>query len=133
MGAWGIGHFDNDDAEDWALELEDTDSFEPVEEAIAAVEAGGDYLEAPDASIGLAAAEVIAASLGNPADELPDAVARVVARLDEPAEDELVARARAAVHRIVGEDSELRELWEETDDFDAWQAAIDDLLARLTR
>ena len=131
MGAWGIGPFDNDDVEDWLLELDDADSLELVEEAIAAVEAGGDYLEAPDASVGLAAAEVIAATLDNPADELPESIERFVAGLEDPADDELVARARAAVQRVVGEDSELRELWEETDDFDAWQATIADLLTRL--
>ena len=66
MGAWGIGHFDNDDAGDWVWELEDSKSLAPVASAIATVEASPDYLESPDACVALAAAETIAASLGNP-------------------------------------------------------------------
>ncbi|MEL7536209.1 MAG: DUF4259 domain-containing protein [Pseudomonadota bacterium] len=131
MGAWGVGHFENDDAQDWAEDLNQADSLDAVEEAIEAVEAGGDYLEAPDACVGLAAAEVVAATLGNPADDLPDPIATAVARLEDPADEDLVARARAAVERVIGEDSELRELWEESDDFDAWESTIQDLLARL--
>ena len=130
MGAWGIGHFENDDAGDWVWELEDAGSLEPVVAAIAAVEASQDYLEAPDASIALAAAETIAASLGKPAPDLPDSVAAVVAVLPHKPDPDLVARARKAVERI-GTESELRELWEETDDFAAWQSKISDLIQRL--
>ena len=51
MGAWGVGHFDNDDAGDWVWELEDTGTASPVTAAFAAVEAEANYLEAPDACI----------------------------------------------------------------------------------
>ena len=130
MGAWGVGHFENDDAGDWVWELEDARSLEPVVEAIAAVEAATDYLEAPDATIALAAAETIAAALGKPAPDLPDSVAAVVAVLPHPPDPDLVSRARAAVERIAA-DSELRELWEETEDFAAWQSKVADLIQRL--
>ena len=130
MGAWGTGHFENDDAGDWVWELEDARSLEPVAAAIAAVEAATDYLEAPDATIALAAAETIAAAIGKPAPDLPDAVAAVVAVLPHPPDPDLIARARAAVERIAS-DSELRELWEETEDFAEWQSRISDLIQRL--
>ena len=45
-------------------------------------------------------------------------------------DDDLLALAQAALHRI-GSDSELKELWEETDDFDAWSATLTDLKKRL--
>ncbi|MEO1245061.1 MAG: DUF4259 domain-containing protein [Pseudomonadota bacterium] len=130
MGAWGVGHFDNDDAGDWVWELEEAKSLAPVEAALAAVEGSADYLEAPDAAIGLAAAEAVAASLGKPAPDLPDSVADVVSKLEAPAGPELAARLRTAVERIAA-DSELRELWEETDDFAKWQSRTADLLQRL--
>ena len=130
MGAWGVGHFENDDAGDWVWELEDAGSLEPVIAAIAAVEAATEYLEAPDATIALAAAETIAAALGRPAPDLPDAVAAVVKVLPHAPDPDLVSRARAAVERIAS-DSELRELWEETDDFAAWQSKVSDLIQRL--
>ena len=129
MGAWGVGHFDNDDAGDWVWELEDANSFAPVETAFAAVESSEDYLEAPDACIGLAAAETVAASHGKPASDLPDPVTQVLGRL-APATPELLARARTVVETIFLA-SELRELWEETDDFEKWEAKVENLLQRL--
>ena len=130
MGAWGVGHFDNDDACDWVWELEDTGTASPVTAAFAAVEAGANYLEAPDACIALAAAEVVAAWAGNPAAETPDTVIDLVEGFSEPLDPALLARARAAVERVAT-DSELRELWAETEDFAAWRATVDGLLRRL--
>ena len=129
MGAWGVGHFDNDDAGDWVWELEEAKSFGPVEAAIEAVEASDDYLEAPDACIALAAAETIAATLGKPAADLPDSVAALISNLGN-SPPELVTRAKAAVTKVA-DDSELRELWEETDDFNTWQSKVSNLLQRL--
>ena len=42
----------------------------------------------------------------------------------------LLARANAAIERILGEKSELRELWQEGDDAE-WQGAVADLRRRL--
>jgi hypothetical protein len=39
----------------------------------------------------------------------------------------LLKRVPTPIDRILGSDSELRELWEEGDEADAWRAAIDDL------
>ncbi len=130
MGAWGVGHFDNDDAGDWVWELEEAKSLGPVDTAISTVESSTDYLEAPDASIGLAAAETVAASIGRPCGDLPRTVAEVVAGLDSPANPDLVSRTRSAVVKI-GSNSELKELWEETDDFAEWQSKVNDLASRL--
>jgi hypothetical protein len=43
----------------------------------------------------------------------------------------LVRRAHAAIDRILAADSELAELWGESDDADAWKAAVAELRARL--
>ena len=56
----------------------------PIAEAFEAVLEAADYIEAPDASAALAAAEVVAALLGRPAVELPDAVAAWVAGKKPP-------------------------------------------------
>jgi len=130
MGAWGIGHFDNDDAGDWVWELEEAKSLAPVTSAFDEVDASTDYLDAGIACIGLAAAETVAATLGKPAADLPESVAEVIASLQAAADATLVSRARAAVEKIAKE-SELRELWEETDDFGKWQSKVADLLERL--
>ena len=130
MGAWGIGHFENDDAGDWVWELEDAKSLAPVGSAFDEVDASVDYLDAGIACIGLAAAETVAATLGKPASDLPDSIAELVADLGGAIDQSLVARAIVAVEKI-GAESELRELWEETDDFGKWQEKVADLLERL--
>ena len=130
MGVWGIGHFDNDDAGDWIWELEDDSTLRPVTDALAAVERSEDFLEAPDGAIALAAAEVIAASRGRAAPDLPDNVLQIVQTIALQPGRDLVSRAIQVVARIA-DDSELRDLWEETDDFSEWQLRLNDLMRRL--
>lgn len=129
MGAWGAGSFENDDALDWLDDLESR-GLAAVDEALrAAAEAEGAYLEAPDASTALAAAEVVATLRGRPPLDFPgevEAWAKLNAREPDRA---LLELARAAVDRVRA-DSELKELWEESG-ADEWRAAVDDLLARL--
>ena len=130
MGAWGAGSFDNDDASDWVWELEDAKSLEPVLNALEAIENGGDYLQAPDCSIAIAAAEVVAAIFGKGADSLPESLVEIAQSLSETAPGTLRSRAGAVVLRIKT-DSELRDLWQESGALDEWTTAVDDLLTRL--
>ncbi len=90
MGTWGTGLFEDDDAADWAWELQ----------------------------------------CGRPAQGLPEEVSAWIA-----AHDSLPAAPRKWLAKRVAErirtDSELRELWEESDDWNGWSANVDDLLRRL--
>jgi hypothetical protein len=129
MGAWGIGNFDNDDAADWVYELEESDGTEVLVAALEEATAPG-YLDAPVCSAALAAAEVVAALLRNAGKTLPDEVRKWVEANDVEVEHQLLGLARAAVMRIKS-DSELRELWAETDDYAQWVSLQDDLLKRL--
>lgn len=63
MGAWGVQAFENDDAMDFAADLVDADSLDVVATSFEAI-VPGEYLEAPDCCIALAAAEVVAALRG---------------------------------------------------------------------
>ncbi len=75
MGTWGAKSFENDDAMDWIAVIEEASDTEPMKDALAAVlEAEGEYLEAPDCSNAMAAAEVIAALNGAPSPDLPEEV-----------------------------------------------------------
>jgi hypothetical protein len=130
MGAWAHGSFDNDDAMDWVGELEELDDTEPIDWAFEEVLEADDYLEAPEASIGLAAAEVVAAMIGKPASELPGEVASWVAG-KEPPETALVKKAQQVVRRVL-EGSELKELWDESEDSAKWQQEVEGLLHRLS-
>jgi hypothetical protein len=131
MGAWGVESFANDDALDWAAELEEADGHARMRAALEAVtEAEGEYLEAPQCSAALAAAEVVAALRGRPAADLPENVAAWVAAHRGAADEGLADLARRAVESVEAR-SELRELWEESDDFAAWRADLAALRARL--
>ena len=131
MGAWGTGTFENDDAMDWIAILVDSDGTDALHEALTPLlddDAG--YLEAPECSAGLAAAETIAALAGRPAEGLPDEVKAWVASHRGLGSAGLVALAHRAVHAVATA-SELKDLWADSDELAAWQASIADLTERL--
>ncbi len=137
MGAWGSGPFENDDACDWLDEL--ADSGVAALRAALALADDAEYLEAPDGSVIVAAAEVVA-QMGvdtdddDDDDDDDDAPDELVAFLADcgPPPPALVAAARAALDRVTADESELRELWQDAEG-GAWQAAIDDLKRRLAQ
>ena len=134
MGAWSVDAFGNDDAGDWAEELEGAQDLSPIQAAVDAVLAVGDeYLEAPEASRALAAIEVLARLGGNPGEKsaYTDVVDNWISSTDLKPTVELVDKAQAAIVRILAENSELKELWEDSDDYDAWTASVDDLRTRV--
>lgn len=134
MGAWDTGIFDNDTACDWACGLKDAHDRALIERTLDAVlDVGDDYLEAPEAEEALAAAETLARLLGRGGvrNAYTEAVDAWVAAHPGRPSPELLGKARRAVARILGADSELRELWEDSDDADAWRQAVEDLQARL--
>jgi len=131
MGAWGHRSFDNDDAADFGLELE-ARGWEAVQSALQAAStlAPDDYLEAPEASQALAAAEVVAAVKRGDLSRLPGDVQAAVAEIGPLPDPSLVTQAQAAVERVVNQ-SELQELWAEVDEFDAWRADVEALASLL--
>ena len=134
MGAWGVLAFDNDDANDWAYGLDRASDLSLVESAFAEVEsAGAGYLEQGTACDALAACEVIARLRGRPGytNAYTEKVDQWVAahRIEPPGG--LVTRGGAVIVRILGPESELRELWEEAGD-EEWLAAVEDLRNRMS-
>jgi hypothetical protein len=135
MGTWSTLPFGNDDAADWAYELDEPNDLGPIREAIASVLAvGADAeLEIFEASAALAAIELLACLRGHPGDtetytEAADAWL-TASSIEPPAE--LLTQAEAAIARVLAERSELRELWQEGDEYEEWLAAVADLRARL--
>jgi hypothetical protein len=134
VGAWGTRAFDNDGANDWAYDLDSVSDLSLVESALEQVEAvGRGYLDESLACNALAACEVIARLRGRPgySDAYTEKVDRWVAAnpIDPP--HGLVTRGEAVIARILGPESELSELWKESDDED-WRAAVEDLRSRLS-
>lgn len=131
LGSWGAGSFDNDDAGDWALELEAAVDLATVRRALAAALEATDYLEVTEGAPGVAAAEVIAALGGLPADDLPEEV-RAWVSSQEGSRIGLsdVTMALSALDAVESEDSELQALWSEAG-IGEWKLKVDDLRNRL--
>ena len=129
MGAWGLLFDENDDAADWLDEFSDDPSWDAVDRAFGVIAVEGADLEAPECCEALAAAEIVAAGVGKPSNRLgPEIAAWAQANAAGAASRQ--GPARHALGRIRGE-SELQELWQETDEFADWQASVDETLTRL--
>jgi Domain of unknown function (DUF4259) len=114
METWGYGPFDDDDALEWVLELEEAKDWRVVEGALRAAAAMplDAYLQPADAQVAWAAAAVVAAA--SSADvPVPDRVASWLRRHRETCPPELRPLAVEALRRIrAGKQgrSELRDL-----------------------
>lgn len=133
MGTWALHSFGNDDAGDLVGDLVEATDLSPVQEAIERVQNTVGYLEAPEAQQGIAACEVVALVLGHPsaASQAEEELTAWVARVKPSLGAGVVSQAVQVVDRVLAPDSELRELWEESDEFKDWQADVTALRARL--
>lgn len=133
MGTWALHSFGNDDAGDLVGDLVEGTDLSPVEEAIERVQNTSGYLEAPEAQQGVAACEVVALVLGHSsaASQAEEELTAWVARVKPSLGAGVVSQAVQVIDRVLAPDSELRELWEESDEFKDWQADVTALRARL--
>ena len=134
MGAWGAGVFENDMACDFASAVADGGGVRALDEAIDRVlSSEGNYLEAPDAEEGLAAADIVARLRGNPSQQTAytAAIDAWINNAQAQVPDELVDKAKRAIVRILLEPSELLELWTESEDFEGWKRAVEGVAQRL--
>lgn len=127
MGAWSHEPFGNDTANDWGYGLEDTQDLSLVDAALSAVvNCEEKYLDASVAEEAVAAAEVLAQLLGRGTQrdsytKKVEAWTRTVTIRPSP---ELKHKARKALERILSDESELRELWQESDQASEWEDSI---------
>lgn len=133
MGTWAFHSFANDDASDLIGDLVEGADLSPVQESIKRVQTTEGYLEAPEAQKGIAACEVVALVLGHAsaASQAEEELTAWVARVKPSVEAAVVSQAVQVVDRVLAPDSELRELWEESDEFNDWEEDIRALRARL--
>lgn len=136
MGAWGSGPFENDGAGDLLASIRAGEfSFDGLAWAFE-----DDYLEVDGGQIALALVDLSLVGLGvraRPAtSELVDL--DLAPFLDELSRERLAWVVAVADRTLSGsEASELYELWEETDDLDAWlrpaEESVDELKAYQVR
>ena len=133
MGTWALHSFANDDAGDLIGDLVEGADLSPVQESIKRVQSTEGYLEAPEAQQGIAACEVVALVLGH-ASATSQAEEELIAwgaGVKPSVDAAVVSQAVQVVDRVLAPNSELRELWEESDEFNDWQADVRALRARL--
>jgi hypothetical protein len=132
MASLIVSNFDNESATGFVSDVITTGyglirtAFERVREEAGLV----------DCEEALVAAELVAGALGNPAHDIPEEAAEWISQTFPPGSDaylemiEMSERAADAIDFITA-GSELRELWEETPDFEAWIATQVNLQQRL--
>ncbi|MBU5353851.1 DUF4259 domain-containing protein [Paenibacillus barcinonensis] len=134
MGAWGTGIFENDDVLDWKADLLDSDGIDFIEETIEEV-LEDEYIESDLASNALGAIEILAALQGRPGKEILNNQSNTGDLYDwintnKGKGKKLISKAKRAVKKIK-KDSELKELWEESEEYPIWLNTINDLENRL--
>lgn len=128
-GAWGAGPFDNDDASDWLDDFGASPGPGELLQALTVAPKG--YIQAPECSVVVAAAEVVASSRGKPHPELSSQLAKWATKSSASLAP-LLGRAVQAVRLCRdSRDSELRQLWAESKEFGVWVATLTDLEKRL--
>lgn len=133
MGAWGTGSFDNDDAADWAYELEEAADFIPVRQALAATMDTDGYLEIPEGARALAAAAVVATTFDGNLQDIPEGIREWIEDHPDTGTRGDARLALDALDRVTSEESELWSLWGDAPNGADWRKGIDQLRHRLVR
>lgn len=137
MGAWGHGFFEDDSACDFIYEIQEAESIKQLfqnsfEEAINA-----DYLEYDECHAAIISSVCMDAILNGTQydadgeEDENDFNQIVAANKDLPLGD-LKENAVKALQKVIGENSELNELWAENEElYPQWRQNIIDLIERL--
>jgi Domain of unknown function (DUF4259) len=126
VGAWDAGPFDNDTAADFAGDLDDAAEHDRVAMIHAvlmtAIETDG-YLDLDDGAPAVAAAALVACRLTGGEQFLPNNYGPDEPILGLP--PSFIPLAISAVDRVLGDNSELAELWAEgTQEPHPWQTSM---------
>lgn len=127
MPGWGTGSFENEEAQNWLKKLK-TLSPNDLEQIFSAVDPAS-YLDAPAASVVIAAAEAVAGLKGAPPDPMPREIQEWLSHPPNPPAN-LSELARSAVSQVRFS-SELKDLWLEADGLNEWSTGLRDLEQRL--
>jgi hypothetical protein len=119
VGVWGDGPFENDEAVDFAAELDNADPIQRellIREALQKVVDADDEegISFADAARAVAAAAMVAATRTGRGIEPGEGPTFLETDEVEPLPDDLVELAREAMDRVIDEDSPWRSWWEES-------------------
>lgn len=123
MGAWGHLPFENDDALDFGYEIEDATDVSPLSEAFEDVLTEDGVDESHLGSNAVAAAALVASALGAPeavSGRIPEDLKDWLELFGSQVSPPLAALGARALTAVLGQGSELAELWDESED-PAWR------------
>ena len=132
MAGWGTGSFENEDAQSFLGRLNSM-GVDDLRSTLTRAADQDDYLEEPESSIAVAAAEVVANFIAEERDAsraVPREVADWISKNQISITPDLVDLARRAVERV-RTNSELKDLWLEADGLNEWSGALRELEGRL--
>ncbi|MCS3801840.1 DUF4259 domain-containing protein [Niastella sp. OAS944] len=135
MGAWGPLNFENDTALDLVYEIEE-EGANRIKIAIEAVNSREEdsFLDSDLCSEALAAIEYIAAAKDKVSEDFPEDAEEWLTPANKEtllAIRNLIANSKQAIDRIK-HNSELKDLWEETEEFEEWNKVLDGLVTRIS-
>lgn len=125
MGPWGFGPFENDDALDFAAEIESVDDLTATLKRVV----DDEEMEADLACRIVVVAECVAAMHGHRHKDMPPELATRMHGFGKPSAD-LYELSRKQLSRAISS-SELAVLWGESDDRGEWNREMHDLIERL--
>ena len=139
MGAWGHGHFESDSALDYVGDIEDSKNpkqlfIDTIDNAL-----NSDYLDSDDAcQVVVASAYIDSKVSGTKYSSAEDEEQMGIDTFSTkyPSLDlaDLKHKAAKALKKVLGDDSELKELWEENEeDYPLWKSNIEQMIGRLSK
>jgi hypothetical protein len=133
MGAWSVGSFENDDALDFLAEITESDDLSLIRKVFDNVITSTEYVEAPDACQAIVGAEIIAAAIGRPTAEAQQntSLNQWLTQIQPTIDNALIVQAIEALTLILAPNSELRELWEDSEYYAEWKSAMIELRQQL--
>ncbi len=125
MGTWGFNVFDDDSAMDFFYELvENEDFISQIEDALNnATES--EYLEVDEANAVLVSCSIIDACLNDTSYVFPsDDYKKLISAEYRTKFKSFKSLAVEAISNVLSENSEINELWDETDSYENWKNNI---------
>jgi hypothetical protein len=131
MAGWGTGSFENEDAQSWLSQLS-LITVADIQPLLSRAAHSPDYLEAPEASVAIVAAEALAAHRGKPSAVAPKEITDWALRTnsENASTPDIASLAVHAIQRV-RTNSELKDLWLQADGLNEWSANLRDLEQRL--
>lgn len=139
MGTWGTGYFEDDSALDFMDSIEKSDDPKRMLAKAFDKAIRSDYLESDEGTAVIVSAAYVDRHVNGtkftPEDNgEPFAIDTFPDRHPDQNFIDLKAKAVSALARILGDNSEINELWAENDeDYSTWREGIQQLIARLSK